>query len=179
MRPWQGDINTHISSFLFQILTYLLKQCKALYRSETADHILGFFSLFLSCLSLSILYRLSLSLPLLFPWKLASKKKRVRRKWKTDQDKWATVWPCMVHGQTVALWENWGNQHCELTELIRLQSELFMFRLLNTSQTVTITQGYKPLFQILLLYLISDPSASVLIKKHCFRDAFGANTAVF
>lgn len=117
-------------SFCSKEMTYL--SIKTTYSSQQETdcrpHI-QYFGLFL-CFSLVFL---SLSLSLLFPWKLASR----WRGWRGSGRQTRTsgpVWPCMVRGPVGEL----GNLHCELTKLIRLQTELFLFFvfcILNTSQT--------------------------------------------
>ena len=87
----RGILKCTLLSFSFK-LTYLLKHCIALDRSQTADHVLWgvFFSVSILSFSLSIV-----SLTLLFPWKLASR----WRGWRGSGRQTRTsgpVWPCMV-----------------------------------------------------------------------------------
>lgn len=160
---------------------------KTTYGSKQKSHCrlhFGGFSLFLSCLPLSLS---SLSLSLLFPWKLTSR----WRGWRGSGGQTRTsgpVWPCMEYGQTGPVGKL-GSLYYELTKLIRLQSELFMFCLFNPPQTEQ-TEWYQNLFQtpnvlrycfniLSLIHQYSYLFSSGLIKNYRLRDASDAKNAVF
>lgn len=113
-----------------KILTYLLKQHKALngIRLQTT-----FFGVFL-CFSV---YTLSffLSFSLLFPWKLASRWRGWRESGRQTRTS-GPVWSCVVPGLMGEL----GSLHCSLTKLIKFLPERFMFCLLNSSPPSTATE---------------------------------------
>lgn len=69
----------------------------------------------------------------------------------------------MVHVQTSPVGEL-GSLHCELTELIHLQSELFMFCLLNTSKTEQYLNDTSVCLEI-DYSLVFDASMSLFVQK--------------